>query len=161
MPIVPTNLRNRVKRHLGYNRPRGVNPRTVQILETHFNSVLENGDIYSRDGPSLINLVERCDKLWRMTDPTDSLAYSQFQQIIGDVNRQTRSTTIDDALRKNREVYLKACDDLAFFLNVPNLQRPDNARYMFVNQGSDYVFAPPGAADTCVSDRLFLSRIMA
>jgi len=158
MPIVPDEIKNRVKKHLGYNRPRAINPATASVFETNLNSVINNGDIYSRSGPSLINYLERCDKLWRMTDPTDPLVFSQFQQIIGDVNRQTRSVTIDDVLKKNREAYYKATDDLANFVNVQNLARVETAAYLFDTVGgSEYVFAPPGAADTCVSDRIYLS----
>jgi hypothetical protein len=157
MPSVPATLKNRVKRHLGYNRPRAVNPATLATLDTHLNSILENDDIYSRDGPSVINLLDRCDNLWDLQDPTSSKVFSQFQQIIGDVNRQTRTVTINDVLKTNREAYYKATDDLAFFLNIPNLQRPQNAQYLFVNLGSSYVLAPPGAADTCISDRIWLA----
>jgi hypothetical protein len=161
MPSVPTTLKNRVKRHLGYNRPRAVNPGTIATLDTHLDSVLENDDIYSLNGPSVINLLNRCDNLWDLTDPTSSKVFSQFQQIIGDVNRQTRTVTIDNVLKQNREAYYKATDDLAFFFNVPNLQRPTNSQYLFTNLGSSYVLAPSGAADTCVSDRIYLSSIAA
>lgn len=156
MPVVTATLRNRIKRHLGYNRPRAVNAASLQQLDAHLNSVIENDDIYARNGPSIVNLLDRCDRLWDLTDPTDSKVFTQFQQIIGDVNRQTRTVTIDNAIKQNREAYYKACDDLAFYVNVPNLQRPTNAATMFVNLGSSYVLAPPGAADTCISDRLYL-----
>lgn len=157
MPVLPTNIRDRIASHLGYDRPRAVNPATMQTFDTHVQSFLNNNSINGSLGPTVINLLNRCDRLFRMTDPTDTLVYSQFQQIIGDVNRQTRSLTIDDALKKNREVYYQACDDLAFQLNVPNLRRPGAAAYMFTNLGSEYVLAPSGAADTCISDRIYLS----
>lgn len=157
MPSVPTTLKNRIKRHLGYNRPRAVNPSTITTLDTHLNSILENDDIYAKDGPSIINLLDRCDELWELTNPLSSKVFGQFQQIIGDVNRQTRSTSINDALKSNREAYYLATDDLAFFVNVPNLQRPINSQYLFTNLGSSYVLAPSGAADSCVSDRVYLS----
>lgn len=157
MPSVPTNLKNRIKRHLGYNRPRAVNPSTIATLDTHLNSILENDDIYSRNGPSIINLLDRCDELWDLTNPLSSKVFSQFQQIIGDVNRQTRSVAINDVLKSNREAYYLATDDLSYFVNVPNLQRPTNSQYLFTNLGSSYVLAPSGAADSCVSDRIYLS----
>jgi hypothetical protein len=157
MPSVPTNLKNRIKRHLGYNRPRAVNPSTLATLDTHLNSILENDDIYSRNGPSIINLLDRCDELWDLTNPLSSKVFSQFQQIIGDVNRQTRTVTINDVLKSNREAYYLATDDLSYFVNVPNLQRPKNSQYLFTNLGSSYVLAPSGAADSCVSDRIYLS----
>ena len=158
MPVVNDDLKDRVKRHLGYNRPRAVNPATASVFETNLNSIINNGDIYSTKGPSLINYLNRCDKLWRMTDPTDSLVFSQFQQLIGDINRQTRSVTIEDVLTKNREAYYKATDDLANFLNVQNLARLATAVYLFDTVGGgEFIFAPPGAADTCISDRLYLA----
>jgi hypothetical protein len=157
MPIVPTDIKARIASHLGYDRPRGINPATLQMFETHLNSIINNHSLWGKTGPTIINLLNRCDKLFRMTDPTDSLVFSQFQQILGDVNRQTRTATIDDVLKKNREVYYKACDDLAFQLNVPNLRRPGDAAYLFANLGNTYVLAPPGAADTCVSDRMWMA----
>jgi hypothetical protein len=157
MPSVPITLKNRIKRHLGYNRPRAVNPSTIATLDTHLDSILENDDIYSMNGPSIVNLLNRCDELWELTNPLSSKVFSQFQQIIGDVNRQTRTVTINDVLKSNREAYYLATDDLSYFVNVPNLQRPRNAQYLFTNLGSAYVLAPSGAADTCVSDRLWLS----
>lgn len=157
MPIIPSNLKDKIALHLGYDRPRAVNPVTLQQFHAHVNSIVNNNSIWGKQGPTITNLIERCDKLFRMTDPTDSLVFSQFQQILGDVNRQTRTATIDDVLKKNREVYYRACDDLAFGLNIPNLRRPDAAAYLFTNLGSSYVLAPPGAADTCVSDRIWLS----
>lgn len=158
MPIVPNELRDRIKRHLGYNRPRAINPATMQKFDEHLNSILTNGDIYSKTGPSIINLVERCDELWEATDPLSSKLYSQFQQIIGDVNRQTRTVTMQDALKNAKELYLNATDELAFYVNLPNLQRPINAQHQFYNLGGEYVLAPPGAADTCISDRIWLSN---
>ncbi|NJL10943.1 MAG: hypothetical protein HC908_14310 [Calothrix sp. SM1_7_51] len=157
MSVVPTDLKDRIKLHLGYDRPRAVNPASLQQFEAHLNSMVNNYGIYGKKGPTITNLVEKCDKLFRMTDPTDTLVFSQFQQIIGDVNRQTRTVTIDDVVKKNREAYFLACDDLAFQLNIPNLRRPDRAAYTFVNLGSEYVISPPGAADTCLSDRIWLS----
>lgn len=157
MVAVPVDIKVRIASHLGYDRPRAVNPATLQQFDTHLNSLINNNSLWGRKGPTIDNLLNRCDKLFRMTDPTDDLVFSQFQQILGDVNRQTRTATINDAISKNREVYYKACDDLAFQLNVPNLRRPGNAAYLFANLGSTYVITPTGAADTCVSDRLFLS----
>ncbi len=158
MPQVPETIRNRVRRHLGYNSPRGVNPATKARLQESFESMESNDDIYGRPGPSVITYLERCERLWRLTDPTDSATFSQFQQIIGDVNRQTRTLTIQDALKDNKEAYYLATDDLAHFLNVPNLQRPNMSAYVFAKYGHDYVLTPPGAADTCISDRIYLSR---
>ncbi len=154
---VSTEIKDRIRIHLGYDRPRAINPATLQLFEQHLNSIFNDSSLWSKTSPSIINLLERCDKIFRMTDPTDSLVFSQFQQIIGDVNRSTRTLTIDDVIKKNREAYYLACDDLAFQLNVPNLRRPGMAVSNFTSLGSSYVISPPGNADTCVSDRIYLS----
>lgn len=158
MPQVPESLRNRVRRHLGYSAPRGVNPATKARLQESFESMEANDDIYASQGPSVKALVDKCDRLWDLTDPTNSASFSQFQQIIGDVNRQTRTLTIQDAIKVVWEAYYLATDQLAHFLNVPNLQRPNMSAYVFAKYGHDYVLTPPGAADTCISDRIYLSR---
>lgn len=158
MPILSQVLRGRIARHLGYERPRGASPTLLQIFNENCNGILANDDITSTTGPSVVSLLTRCDKLFRATDPTDTVAFSQFQVILGDVDRQTRTLTLDDAVTKAREMYLLACDDLAYFLNVPNLQRPDNARRYTASLGDTFVKVVPNIPDTCISDRLYLSE---
>jgi hypothetical protein len=158
MPILSQSLRNRCARHLGYNRPRGVSPSLLQIFNQNCNNIWSNDDVSSTTGQSVVSLLNRCDKLFRATDPTDTIAFSQFQVILGDVNRQTRTLTIDDVTTKAREMYYIACDDLAYFLNVPNLQRPDVARRFTASLGDTFVQVTPNVPDTCISDRVYLSE---
>jgi hypothetical protein len=158
MPKLSPILKNRVARHLGYSRPRGVAPTLLQIFNQNCNQLLSNDDIYATTGQSVVVLLNRCDVAFKATDFTDSSAFSQFQQVLGDVNRQTRTLTIDDVIGKARDLYYIACDDLAKFINVPNLQRTEVAERWFNRLGEGYVQVAPNVPDTCVSDRLYLSR---
>lgn len=144
--------------HLGYSRPRGVSPPLLQIFNQNCKQVLSNADIFGTTGQSLTILVERCDSAFRATDFTDEAAFSQFQTTLGDVNRQVRTLTIRDIQAYAEELYLVACDKLAMFLHVPNLQRPDNASKYGARLGDTYMQVSPEIPDTCVSDRIFLSE---
>lgn len=157
MPKINPELKSRIARHLGYSRPKGVNPTLLQIFNQHCNQLLSNDDIYARNGQSVVVLLDRCDKTFNATDFTDESAFTQFQQILGDINRRTRTLSIDDVIVKAREMYIAACDDLARFLNVPNLQRPEVVSKMQANLGDTYVQVAPNVPDTCTSDRIWLS----
>ncbi len=158
MPKIPQLLKQRVAQHLGYSRPRGVQPTLLRIFNRSCDSMLSNADIFGRTGQSVIILVERCDQAFLATDFTDESAFSQFQQILGDVNRRTRTVTLEDMVSKARELYLIECDNLAKFINVPNLQRKEVAAQWHGSLGDTYMEVAPNVPDTCVSDRLYLSE---
>ena len=156
MPQLPLQMKQRVAQHLGYSRPRGVVPSLLQIFNQNCSQILSNADIFGSTGQSVSNLLERCDDAFRLTDFSDPAAFSQFQQILGDVNRQTRTLSIEDISGYARELYLIACDDLAKFLHVPNLQRQDIANKYQARLGDTFIQVSPSIPDTCISDRLFL-----
>lgn len=157
MPELDLDLKNRVKQHLGYSRPRGISPTVLQIFNQNCKQFQSNSDIYGTTGQSVTILVNRCDFAFRCTDPQDEAAVTQYQTILGDVIRTTRTFTLKDIMASAEEKYLLECDKLARFMgNVPNLQRPEVARqYYAVNDG--YVLVSPEIPDTCVSDRLYLA----
>jgi hypothetical protein len=117
---------------------------------------MSNDDIFGTTGQSLTILVNRCDEAFRLTNFSDTAAFSQFQTILGDVNRQTKTLSIKDITAYAEELYLVSCDKLAAFLHVPNLQRPDNAFKYGARLGDTYMQVSPEIPDTCVSDRIYL-----
>jgi hypothetical protein len=157
MPSIPQYLRQRVSQHLGYSRPRAISPSLLQIFNQNCNEIQSNDDIFGTTGLTITTLLAKCDKAFLATDFTDDSAFSQFQQVLGDVNRRTRTLTLDDIISKLRENYLLCCDDLARFINVPNLQRPEVAQKHFSRQGDSYVLVKPNIPDTCISDRIYLA----
>lgn len=156
MPQIPLTMKQRIAQHLGYSRPRGVVPALLQIFNQNCSQILSNADIYGKTGQSISNLLARCDSAFRLTDFSDTSAFSQFQQILGDVNRQTRTLSIEDISGYARELYLIACDDLARFIHVPNLQRAEVASKYQARLGDTFIQVSPSIPDTCVSDRLYL-----
>jgi hypothetical protein len=156
MPQIPLHLKQRIAQHLGYSRPRGVTPPLLQIFNQNCSQILSNNDIYGTTGQTITTLLDRCDSAFRLTDFSDTAAFSQFQQILGDVNRQTRTLSIEDISGYARELYLIACDDLARFIHVPNLQRPENASKYQARLGDTFLQVSPEIPDTCISDRLYL-----
>lgn len=156
MPELDSDLKARVKQHLGYSRPRGISSALLQIFNQNCKQFPSNADIYGTTGQSVQILVERCDFAFRCTNAQDSAAFSQFQQILGDVNRQTRTLSIKEIVGMAKEYYMNECDNLAAFISVPNLMRPEVAQKYY--QATDsYVMISPEVPDTCVSDRLYLS----
>jgi hypothetical protein len=117
---------------------------------------MSNDDIFGATGQSLTILVNRCDEAFNLTNFSDPAAFSQFQTILGDVNRQTKTLSIKDISAYAEELYLVACDKLAMFLHVPNLQRADNAFKYGARLGDTYMQVSPEIPDTCVSDRIYL-----
>lgn len=156
MPTIPLHLKQRIAQHLGYSRPRGVNPALLQIFNQNASQIMSNDDIYGKTGQSITTLIDRCDSAFRLTDFSDTAAFSQFQQILGDVNRQTRTLSIEDIAGYARELYLIACDDLAKFIHVPNLQRTEVASRYQARLGDTFIQVSPSIPDTCISDRLYL-----
>jgi hypothetical protein len=156
MPSIPQHLRQRIAQHLGYSRPRAVSPRLLQIFNQNCNQMQSNLDIFGSSGVSISTLLQKCDDSFKATNFTDNAAFSQFQQVLGDVNRRTRTLTLDDVLSKLRENYLLCCDDLGKFINVPNLQRNEVAQKYTSNIGDSYVLVNPNIPDTCISDRIYL-----
>jgi len=143
----------RVRNHIGYDVPRGIPAALETRLQDAFKLIRSNHAL-----EQIKYWLDRCDAALVASDPSSGTAYTQKQLILGDINRAT--TNIG-----NREIaywwelYLKQTDQLAFKLNVPNLRRPENAGFLWVRWGSDYVQAIPGPPDTCVSDRIYLSNI--
>lgn len=157
MPVIPQSIRERIAQHLGYSRPRGVNPTLLQIFNQNCNSILSNSDIYGTTGQSVVNLLERCDDAFLATNYRSEQAFTQFQQVLGDVNRRTRTLTLREFINEAKELYLMACDDLAVFINVPNLQRPEVVKEHFHRLGDTFVQVSPNIPDTCITDRVILS----
>jgi hypothetical protein len=146
--------KERTREHLGYNIPRGVPAGLEMRINEAMDSIRSTHAYFGTGGISY--WLTRCDGALIASDPTDSRCYTQRQLILGDVNRSTTTISSRD-IDFWWELYLKQTDQLAFKLNVPNLRRPDQAAFIWVKYGSDYVQGIPGPPDTCVSDRLYLS----
>jgi hypothetical protein len=158
MPQIDDDLKNRIKQHLGYNRPRGLSPALLQIFNQNCKQFQSNSDIYGTTGQSLTIIVARCDFAFRCTDVQDTAAVTQYQQILGDVIRSTRTFTLKEIMTSAEEKYMMECDKLAMFMGgIPNLQRPE-VFSKYYSATDSYVQVSPEIPDTCVSDRLILSE---
>lgn len=144
----------RIRNHIGFDVPRGIPASLESRLQDSFANIRSNYAI-----EQIKYWINRCDLALEASDPSSGTAYTQKQLILGDINRAT--TNIG-----NREIaywwelYLKQTDQLAFKLNVPNLRRPENAGFLWVRWGADYVKGLPGPPDNSISDRIYLSQIM-
>ena len=153
--VVITYLdQERVREHIGYNVPRGIPAALESRLQDAFDNIRSNYAI-----EQLRYWLDRCDALLKASDPVNGDAYTQKQLILGDINRATTNIGNRETIYW-WELYLKQTDQLAFKLNVPNLRRPENAGFIWVRWGSDYIQGLPGPPDSCVSDRIYLSTNM-
>lgn len=156
MPVLTTLDKDRARSHLGYD----IYAAVPAFAESRFQEAAANvfSDYAYRGNPGgILYWLDRCDSLLLASDPASTDAFLQKQLIVGDVNRATttvRSRDIDYWW----ELYLQATDQLAFKLNVPNFRRPENMAYMWTNFAESVVQGLPGPPDSCVSDRLWLSR---
>jgi len=159
MVELPIDLRLRVAQHLGYSAPRQ-NAALAQIFDQNCKQFGSINDVLGTKGNTVFTLVERCDFAFRMCNPSDTAAFSQLQVILGDVNRNTRTLSIKDLTDQAYEYYMWCCDQLAMFmgLGVYNLQRPSTKNKLAGTIGDSYMLIAPEVPDTCVSDRLYLSR---
>lgn len=144
--------KSRCRFHLGYGAgtPAGDRAR----LEEAMNGLQDNYE-FNR----VIELLARCDRAFQLTEQNALGRYETKELYVGDINRSIIRESATQSARRWWENYLMETDLLAFHpLWVPNYRREDNLRYRFSRTGAEFIKAVPGPADTCVSDRIQLSR---
>jgi hypothetical protein len=146
---------DRVREHLGYTAPKSI-PSSLEMFLVQAMENIRSSYAYKGLG-GITYWLKRCDKALIASDPTDSRCFSQRQLILGDTNRSTTTIAVID-IDRWYEYYLKETDRLAFKLNIANLQRPNQAQMLWTRLGSDYVQGIKGNPDTCISDRIYLSK---
>jgi hypothetical protein len=104
--------------------------------------------------------LDRCDEAWTLTEVTSSNDPPIFQREItsGDINRSVVRSAQDRRLRDYYwDIYYKEVEQLARILWVPEYRTPNNDHWRFARSGGEFVMSLPGVADSCVSDRIYLS----
>lgn len=143
--------KSRVRYHLGYyvvSVPAGDYAR----LEESLNTV---PDSYFYD--KIIIQVGRCDTAEKKTEVATSPS-TRIENIAGDVDRTISTTDYKDTLKTWTAIYLYETDRLANHLYVPNYRNPEQARYRFNREGSEFIQALPGPADVAVGTRLIFNN---
>jgi hypothetical protein len=144
---------SKVRWHLGYNLtsvPAGDQAR----LEEAVNNI-QDSFWYSK----IIEQIGRCDEAEKRTDMTGSVNNSEvpkgrLENIAGDVVRTVSTTDFKDTLKTWTQIYLYETDRLALHLYVPNYRNPEQARYRFNREGSEFIQALPGPADVSIGTRI-------
>jgi len=144
---------SKVRWHLGYNLtsvPAGDQAR----LEEAINNI-QDSFWYSK----IIEQIGRCDEAEKRTDMTGSVNNSEvpkgrLENIAGDVVRTVSTTDFKDTLKTWTQIYLYETDRLALHLYVPNYRNPEQARYRFNREGSEFIQALPGPADVSIGTRI-------
>jgi hypothetical protein len=152
MPALSELDKSRTRFHLGYGAgtPAGDRAR----IEEAMNGLQDDYEVNR-----VREILERCDRAFVLTEQNADGRYQSKELYVGDINR---SIIREETNRTNRlwwENYLKETDLLAFHpLWVPNYRREENLRYRYARYGAEFIKAVPGPADSCVSDRIQLSR---
>jgi hypothetical protein len=144
---------SKVRWHLGYNLtsvPAGDQAR----LEEAVNNI-QDSFWYSK----IIEQIGRCDEAEKRTDMTGSVNNAEvpkgrLENIAGDVVRTVSTTDFKDTLKTWTQIYLYETDRLALHLYVPNYRNPEQARYRFNREGSEFIQALPGPADVAIGTRI-------
>lgn len=144
---------SKVRWHLGYNLtsvPAGDQAR----LEEAVNNI-QDSFWYQK----IIEQISRCDEAEKRTDMTGSVNNSEvpkgrLENIAGDVVRTVSTTDFKDTLKTWTQIYLYETDRLALHLYVPNYRNPEQARYRFNREGSEFIQALPGPADVAIGTRI-------
>jgi hypothetical protein len=149
-------LKSKVRWHLGYNTT-SIPAGDIARLEEALNNVPDSF-WYSK----LVEQVNRCDEAEKRTDMTGSsnnfiTPAARRENIAGDVDRTISTTDFKETLKTWTQIYLYETDRLAHHLYVPNYRNPEQARYRFNREGSEFIQALPGPADVAVGTRLMLS----
>jgi len=148
-------LKSKVRWHLGYNLtsiPAGDLARLEEALDN-----IQDSYWYSK----IVEQITRCDEAEKRTDMTgsvnnDTVPRSRIESIAGDVDRTIATSDFKDTLKTWTQIYLYETDRLAMHLYVPNYRNPEQARYRFNREGSEFIQALPGPADVAVGTRLML-----
>ena len=144
---------SKVRWHLGYNLtsvPAGDQAR----LEEAVNNI-QDSFWYSK----IIEQIGGCDEAEKRTDMTGSVNNAEvpkgrLENIAGDVVRTVSTTDFKDTLKTWTQIYLYETDRLALHLYVPNYRNPEQARYRFNREGSEFIQALPGPADVSIGTRI-------
>ena len=152
-----TYVQSKVRWHLGYNLtsvPAGDQAR----LEEAMNNV-QDSFWYDK----IVEQISRCDEAEKRTDMTgsvnnDSVPKSRIESILGDVDRTISTSDFKETLKTWPQIYLYETDRLALHLYVPNYRNPEQARYRFNREGSEFIQSLPGPADIAVGTRLILEN---
>ena len=144
---------SKVRWNLGYNLtsvPAGDQAR----LEEAINNI-QDSFWYSK----IIEQIGRCDEAEKRTDMTGSVNNAEvpkgrLENIAGDVVRTVSTTDFKDTLKTWTQIYLYETDRLALHLYVPNYRNPEQARYRFNREGSEFIQALPGPADVSIGTRI-------
>lgn len=144
---------SKVRWHLGYNLtsvPAGDQAR----LEEAVNNI-QDSFWYQK----IVEQISRCDEAEKRTDMTGTVNNSEvpkgrLENIAGDVVRTVSTTDFKDTLKTWTQIYLYETDRLALHLYVPNYRNPEQARYRFNREGSEFIQALPGPADVAIGTRI-------
>ena len=148
-----TFLQSKVRWHLGYNTT-SIPAGDLARLEEAVNNIPDSF-WYSK----IVEQVSRCDYAEKQTDMTGSVnnftvPKNRLENISGDVQRTISTSDFKETLKTWTQIYIYETDRLALHLYVPNYRNPEQARYRFDREGSEFIQALPGPADVAVGTRL-------
>lgn len=151
MVALSTDDKSRCRWHLGYVLD-GVPEGDSAVLEDRMANMRDN---YERRKIKL--LLDACDNAeTRMRLDSQTVAPNRSELITGDINRSILTQTAETR-RQRRQAYVQCCEDLAIHLAVANYNNAGVLPGRLHKVDSRRVGRALGPADTCISDKIYLS----
>lgn len=149
MPKLPERDKNRCRIHLGYVMD-AVPDGDAFVLEDRMDNIRNNQEIQWIQG-----LLDRCDEAWdRMFLDRQATGIARTVSTIGDINR-TETVNVAESMKARRGAYDMAVELLSQQLAVPVYRKVGGARLHEVTGRRRSL--PRGPADTCRSDKMWMS----
>lgn len=153
MVALSTRDKSRTRFHLGYGNgtPAGDRAR----LEAAMVDIQDNY-WWKR----IRDILNRCDRAFKECESDEQSSGLEYKELItGDINRAVVRFRAE-RLRVRRENYIDECDLLADTLFVPNYRNPNHYYARFYTEGSAFIRAVPGPADTAVGAEIYLAKLV-
>lgn len=136
--------------HLGYGSAINIDVGDVDRLSNAINDIRSD---YIRD--QIINILDRCDRIYADMDITTTSFGTIVETYIGDINRSVTRVDLRDVSQLLRSTYQEETDRLAKILAVSNYNSPymDQFRYSHDNASTYIKNTVLGPADTSIASR--------
>lgn len=148
MPALTFEDKERVYFHLGYGTRGNIDAGDIAQVEEACASISSDYLLIR-----VLEQIEICDEAWSLAKMARTgNRYTTRSFYAGDIDR---SIVVDNAkdFRVWVENYINETRELAQILGVPNYREEGYAAYRFARDGSTFIKAIPGPADTSVSSR--------
>ncbi|MEM9482108.1 MAG: hypothetical protein AAGA83_00295 [Cyanobacteria bacterium P01_F01_bin.116] len=155
MVVLSPTDRSRAQFHLNYSAYQHIPQQDVAEFEEAVNNVASE---YIKQ--QITTQLNRCDEAFKQSNLVEEPATFKATYV-GDINRTEARFDLTGAGRAWWGNYLQETDILAAILHVPNYWHQDAMRYRYERDGTSFVNAIPGPADTAIGATMYVLDLLA